>query len=90
MNDQSLLEFPCEFPIKAFGRTDQGAEAFADLVFDLIARHASDLERTQLKLNPSSGGRYVAVTVIITARSQQQLDAIYQSLTDHDQVVMSL
>lgn len=90
MTSESLLEFPCEFPIKAFGRTDAGAQAFADLVFELVDGHVDGLQRSQLRMNASSAGRFVAVTVTITATSQRQLDAIYQSLTDHDQVVMSL
>ena len=90
MSSESLLEFPCEFPIKAFGRTDDGAQAFADLVFELVEQHVENLTREQLSLNASSNGRFIAVTVNITATSQQQLDNIYQSLTDHDQVVMSL
>lgn len=90
MTQDTLLEFPCEFPIKAFGRTDAGAEAFLELVFDLVGAHVEDLQREQLRINASSKGRFVAVTVTITAQSQQQLDGIYQSLSDHEQVVMSL
>ncbi|MGB1580013.1 MAG: YbeD family protein [Nevskiales bacterium] len=90
MTSESLLEFPCEFPIKAFGRADKGAQAFVDLVFELVAQHVEGLTTEQISLNASSGGRFIAVTVNITATSQAQLDNIYQSLTDHDQVVMSL
>lgn len=90
MSQASALEFPCEFPIKAFGRADDGGDQFAELVLSLLNPHVEDLQREQLRLNPSSNGRFVAVTVTITAVSQKQLDRIYQSLSDHEQVVMSL
>ena len=87
---ETLLEFPCDFPIKAFGKAEDGAQAFSDLVFALVSPHVIGLQEQHLSLNESSKGRFVAVTVNITATSQQQLDAIYQALSDHEQVVMSL
>lgn len=84
---ETLLEFPCEFPIKAFGKDEQD---FTQTVFELIRPHAPELEAGQISANPSRGGRYLAVTVTITAQSQTQLDAIYQALTDHEKVIMAL
>lgn len=83
----SLLEFPCRFPIKAFGHDHPD---FADTIFELIREHAQDISRTDLTQNHSSGGRYLAITITINATSQAQLDSIYQALTDHELVVMAL
>ena len=87
MVDATLMEFPCRFSIKAFGKQDA---AFEQTVFDLVRVHVPELERDDLQQKASSGGRYVSVTVTIIARSKTQLDAIYQALTDHDAVIMSL
>ncbi len=87
---ESLLEFPCSFPIKAFGSAELGADSFAALVFELVQPHVNELRQEHLSLNPSKNGRFVAVTINITATSQQQLDAIYQTLSAHERVVMSL
>ncbi|KPJ93840.1 MAG: transcriptional regulator, partial [Gammaproteobacteria bacterium SG8_15] len=38
----------------------------------------------------SSNGKYVSITVIVNAQSREQLDAIYQALTDHEHVIMAL
>lgn len=84
---ETLLEFPCEFPIKAFGKD---RASFQDTVYEIVSAHVPELKHTDLKANSSSGGRYLAVTATITAQSQAQLDAIYQALTDHDQVIMAL
>ncbi|MGD2082302.1 MAG: DUF493 domain-containing protein [Chromatiales bacterium] len=83
----SPLAFPCQFPIKAMGLAEPGFDA---LVVEIVRRHAPDLAEGAVSTRPSRGGRYLAVTVTIRARSRAQLDAIYQALTDHEKVIMAL
>lgn len=87
MHPDSLLDFPCDFPIKAMGR---GGEDFPGLVVELVRRHAPDLDETTLRIQASRQGRFQSVTVIVRATSRAQLDAIYRELTAHEQVVMAL
>lgn len=87
MPDDSPLQFPCAFPIKVFGSKDSD---FKQQVFELVKVHVPELAPDDLALKTSSGGRYTAITVNIIARSQTQLDAIYQDLTDSSKVLMSL
>ncbi len=87
MNKDSLLEFPCDFPIKAMGyRSDD----FQPLVVELVRRHAPDLDPTKLRIQDSREGRYRSVTVTVRATSREQLDAIYRDLSGHERVVMVL
>lgn len=83
----SLLEFPCDFPIKAFGR---GGEDFDLRVVEIVRRHTSDLRENNVSSRPSKGGRFSAVTVTIRARDQAQLDAIYRELSACPDVIMTL
>jgi putative lipoic acid-binding regulatory protein len=85
--DGTLLEFPCRFPIKAMGRAVEGLDG---LIVEMVRRHAPDLDETQVSVRESRGGNWVSVTVVIEARSQAQLDAIYRELSAHEQVVMAL
>jgi len=87
MPDTTLLEFPVRFSLKTFGTKDSD---FENTVFELVKPHVPELERDDLRRKLSSGGRYVSITVTFIARSKPQLDAIYQDLTDHDAVIMSL
>lgn len=87
MPDRTLLEFPCRFPIKAFGEKDSG---FENKVFALVKAHVPELKNEDLSHKISSGGRYIAVTATIVARSQAQLDAIYNDLSDSRDVLMAL
>jgi hypothetical protein len=82
----SLLEFPCQFPIKAIGHGDD----LPDRIYTLVSPHAPDLEQTALSSRPSGNGNFIAVTVTITATSQAQIDAIYHELTRCEQVIMAL
>jgi uncharacterized protein len=77
----TLLEFPCRFPIKAMGLA--GAE-FEALVVEIVARHVERLEDVEVRTRHSRGGKWVSVTVTIEARSREQLDAIYRDLTAHE------
>ncbi len=86
-DDETLLEFPCDFPIKAMGHADTD---FDLLVVELVRKHAPDLSEGAVKTRPSKAGTYVSVTVTVTATSKAQLDAIYLELTAHERVVMAL
>lgn len=84
---ETLLEFPCRFSIKAMGLATPEFDA---TVVEIVRRHAPDLGEGAVQTRPSNGGKYLAVTVTIEARSREQLDAIYQELTAHEQILMSL
>lgn len=85
---ESALEFPCAFPIKTFG--SGAAPEFEQIVYDLVKPHVPELAPSDISHKQSSSGRYLSVTVDIIARSQTQLDAIYQDLSDSTHVLMSL
>jgi len=83
----TLLEFPCKFPLKAMGRNDPG---FQTLVEEIVLAHAETHDDTPVTTSPSSSGKYLAVTVTIEAQSKDQLDRIYQDLTACEQVLVAL
>lgn len=91
-SDDTLLEFPCDFQVKAMGRPDTGGEDgdFSAFVTSLVAAHVEDLDASRVTAKPSSGGKYLAVTVRFEASSREQLDAIYQSLSDEPRVLVAL
>lgn len=85
--EETLLEFPCRFPIKVMGRQNTG---FEKTVMSIIGKHAELWPDEPIRRNPSSAGKFVSVTAVVTATSKKQLDSIYQELTDCDEVLMSL
>jgi len=84
---QSLLTFPCVFPIKVMGRREDG---FAQDISALVLRHAPDFHPGTLEMRTSKNGRYLSLTVTINAVSREQLDALYTELSKHPMVMMVL
>jgi putative lipoic acid-binding regulatory protein len=85
--EESLLEFPCRFPIKMMGRK---GDDFRRVAIELVEKHAGPIADGDIKEAPSSKGNFVSVTVTITATSREQLDGIYQELTDSEHVLVAL
>jgi putative lipoic acid-binding regulatory protein len=85
--EQSLLAFPCDFPMKIMGRKEPG---FAQSVMEVVLRHAPDYDPATMEMRPSRQGKYLSLTVTVRARSREQLDNLYRELCDHPQVVMVL
>ncbi len=85
--DPSLIEYPCEFPIKIMGHTRAG---FAQAVLEVVLRHVPDFDGATMEMRTSKHGRYLSITCSINATSRAQLDALYAELCDHPLVVMVL
>jgi len=83
----SLIEYPCDFPIKVFGLSQKG---FAQAVMEVVTRHDPDFQPGSIEMRSSSKARYISLTCTVRATSREQLDALYQELCDHPMVVMVL
>lgn len=86
-NKASLLTFPCEFPIKVIGKADLD---FQGAVLGIVRKHVPALGEAAVDTHYSKEGHYVSLTVMVTATSQEQLDAIYVDLTADNRVMMVL
>lgn len=83
----SLLKFPCEFPLKVFGRP--GAD-FELAVLTVVRRHGVELAEDAICARSSRHGNYLALTITFQATSRDQLNAIYNDLSQCPEVVMAL
>jgi uncharacterized protein len=83
----TLIQYPCDFPIKIMGQTRAG---FAQAILEVVQRHAPDFDGAAMEMRPSKKGKYLSVTCVIRATSREQLDALYRELCDHPMVVMVL
>ena len=87
MNHETLLEFPCRFPVKAMGINTPDFEA--EIV--MIGRqHIPDLGEAAIQSRPSKTGKYLSVTITFTATSKPQIDNLYRALNAHPDVKMVL
>lgn len=83
----SPWQFPCEFPLKVFGKATPEFETF---VLTTIRKHAPNLSEGAIEIKASEAGNYIAITIKIPATSKEQLDAIYIELTASELVLMVL
>jgi len=87
MKKPPKLEFPTEFPIKVMGRHDSDLRA---LTQSIVERHAGELGEERIRTRTSTDGNFLAVTYLVMAQSQAQLDDIYRELTACAAVLMAL
>ena len=83
----TLIDYPCDFPVKILGHRQAG---FAQTVVENVRRHAPDFDATTVEMKTSKHGKYLSVTCVIRAGSREQLDGLYRELCDHPMVVMVL
>lgn len=86
-SSESLIEFPCEFPIKVMGLLAQDFDA---LVVEIVRRHVTAIEDGAVRVKPSRAGKYVSLTVTVWVETQQQLEGLYTELSGHERVLMVL
>lgn len=84
---ESVIEFPCRFPIKAMGRDESEFEAH---VLQIISSHVDDIAPEDIAVRSSSKGKFLAVTVTIEAKSQEHLDRVYRNLTSSERILYVL
>lgn len=85
--EKKLWKFPCEFPIKIVGKSNPEFETFA---YTTLHQHFPDLKEGTLQTRPSKDGNYLAITVIVNAKSKEQLDALYIDLSASKLVLFAL
>jgi len=86
-NRETIIEYPCEFPVKAMGKADPD---FVLRVVELVRLHVPELDDSCVRTSASRRGSYVSVTVTFTAVSQRQVDDVYLALNGDPQVLMTL
>lgn len=85
--EESLIEYPCEFPIKVMGRAHPD---FAQTLTDVVLQFDPQFDPASVEMRPSSSGNYMGLTFRINATSREQLDSLYQALHGHAMVSVVL
>lgn len=86
-DNDSLFEFPCDFPIKVMGKSHP---EFAETIVTVVQQFDAGVDASRVETRPSSGGNYTGLTVTVRATSRAHLDDIYRALTGHPMVKVVL
>ena len=85
--EPSLIEYPSAFPIKVMGLKVDG---FVHAMVQVAMRFDPLFDAERVEIRASSGGRYLGVTLTVTATSREQLDELYRTLSTHPMVKVVL
>ena len=85
--EQSLIKYPSQFPIKVMGARVEG---LVHAVTQIARNFDPAFDATTIELRESKGGKYLGVTITITATSREQLDELYRTLSTHPMVKVVL
>ncbi len=83
----SLIEYPSQFPIKVMGLKVDG---LVSAITHIAHQFDPAFDASSIELRESKGGKYLGVTVTITATSREQLDELYRTLSTHPMVKVVL
>jgi uncharacterized protein len=81
--EQSLIEYPCHFPIKVMGAHAPG---FPEAMVRVAQAFDPGFDPTTIEHRPSKAGRYLGLTLSVWVTSREQLDELYRTLTSHPMV----
>lgn len=87
MTKQTLIEFPCYFPIKIIGNN---SSVFIEEIRQITVTHFPNMNEDALTHKLSKDSNYLAITVTVFAENQDILDAFYREITQHPEVKMVL
>ncbi|WP_395701690.1 DUF493 family protein [Aquabacterium sp.] len=85
--EESLIVYPSAFPIKVMGAQVEG---FVEAIAAVALQFDPDFDAATIERRPSSAGRYLGLTITITATSREQLDELYRTLSTHPMVKVVL
>ena len=85
--EQSLIEYPSEFPIKVMGAQVEG---FTEAVVAIARQFDPGFDVATVEARPSKEGNYLSLTITVTATSREQLDELYRTLSTHPMVRFAL
>jgi putative lipoic acid-binding regulatory protein len=87
MAQESLIEYPSQFPIKVMGEKVDGMVA---AITAIAHQFDPKFDASTIELRESKGGKYLGVTVTVTATSREQLDELYRTFSTHPMVKVVL
>ncbi len=85
--EQSLIEYPSAFPIKVMGAH---AEGFLEAMVNIALQFDPGFDPAGVEQRPSRAGKYLGLTLTVTATSREQLDELYRTLSTHPMVKVVL
>jgi uncharacterized protein len=86
-DEESIMEFPCEFCYKVFGKNNP---EFIESVKKIFAKYHPEVAQGSWQQKESKDKNYLSISITVQAESKQKLDQVYQAMTDDENILMSM
>ena len=83
----SLIDYPCDFPIKVMGLKVDG---FVEAMCFVAKQFDPDWQPDSLTHRESKAGKYLGLTLTLRVTSREHLDEVYRTLGSHPMVKVVL
>jgi uncharacterized protein len=84
---ESIIQFPCYFPIKIIGKYTPGFQAE---VTQIVITHFPRDPKPDITCQNSKNGNFISITATVYVHTQTELDSLYQELSQHPEMKMVL
>ncbi|HLU19944.1 MAG TPA: DUF493 family protein [Pusillimonas sp.] len=85
--EESLIQYPCDFPIKVMGKTHP---ELAQQLTAVVQIFDPGFNPASVEMRASKQGNYIGLTFTVRATSREQLDDLYRALHGHPLVSVVL
>ena len=87
LDEAKGLVYPCDFPLKMFGKKNSH---FMKKVDSVVERIVPRKDWSSTKTTLSKDGNYISYTIVIVARNREQLDNVCAAVTDCPGVIIAM
>ncbi|HTR00042.1 MAG TPA: DUF493 domain-containing protein [Candidatus Acidoferrum sp.] len=75
--DIPKLSYPCAYPIKVVG---EHTDDFLAVIVAIVQQHDPQVKKEEVRVRPSSKGRYVSLHIVFTAQGPDHIAALHADL----------
>ncbi len=87
IQNEALWEFPMDYPVKVLG---EAQHPMAQIVAEILQRHAPGFDPATLAMKPSSGGKYISITASVHVTHKEQINGMYADFAATPEIKMVL
>ena len=80
--DDTIWEFPCEFPLKVMGPSHAPLE---EIILSIVQTYVNGFSNDHISTKPSRTGKYKSITAIIQFSDKTQVIGVYTELAKHQE-----
>jgi putative lipoic acid-binding regulatory protein len=87
IQNEALWEFPMHYPLRIMG---EARHPMREIIATILQRHVPEFDPAQMNERPSSGGKYVSISVTVYVTRKEQINNMYADFAACEHIRMVL